>query len=314
MLHRHPRPGLRLVVIGSAVAVVAALGSPALAGAHSRHPGPAGLVPALRHASISPNDDAGGEPEDIMDSAEEFAAVRTAPATSVSAAAFTAAGKAASQLPQTGSHWRQVTDQPYNSDAVTYRDPTWSNSSGGNGLVSGRMTALAAVGSALYAGAADGGGGKSTARGAHWKPVFDPQNDLSIGALAVDPADHSIWVGTGEPNTSADSFAGDGVFRSADAGKTWQLVGNALPNYLVYQITFDGAGHVYAATSQGLLRRSALDLGSDWTTVLKPDPNPQDSPYRTSFITGVQVQPGSGGQVVIAALGWRGGTLPGDVA
>jgi len=46
----------------------------------------------------------------------------------------------------------------------------------------------------------------------------------AIGALAVDPADHSIWVGTGEPNTSADSFAGDGVFRSADAGKTWHPV------------------------------------------------------------------------------------------
>src|ERR1700690_3322664 len=132
MLHRHPRPGLRLVVIGSAVAVVAALGSPALAGAHSRHPGPAGLVPALRHASISPNDDAGGEPEDIIESAEEFAAVRTAPATSVSAAAFTAAGKAASQLPQTGSHWRQGTHPPFNPYAGTYPGPARGHSRGGH--------------------------------------------------------------------------------------------------------------------------------------------------------------------------------------
>jgi hypothetical protein len=314
MVHRRPRPSLRLVVIGSAITVVAALGSPALAGVHSDHPGPAGLLPALQHSSITPNDDAGGEPEDIMDSSEEFAAVRTAPGTSVSAAAFTAAGQAASKLPQAGSNWQQVTNQPYNSDAVAYRDPTWSNSSGGNGLVSGRMTALAADGNAIYAGAADGGVWKSTDHGRNWKPVFDPQNDLSIGALAVDPVDHSIWVGTGEPNTNADSFAGDGIFRSGDGGKTWQLVGNALPNYLVYRITFDGAGHVYAATSRGLLRRSALDLASRWRTVLKPDPNPDNSPYRTSFITDVQVQPGSNGKVVIAALGWRGGTQPGDVA
>jgi hypothetical protein len=47
--------------------------------------------------------------------------------------------------------------------------------------------------------------------------------------------------------------------------------------------------------------------------VLKPDPNPTNSPYRTSFITDVKVQPGTGGQVVLAALGWRGGTLPTDL-
>ena len=130
---------------------------------------------------------------------------------------------------------------------------------------------------------------------AHWKQVFGQQNNLSIGAVAVDPADHSIWVGTGEPNTSQDSYAGNGIYRSADGGRSWQLVGNSLPNRLVYQITFDGAGNVYAATSYGLLKRSALDLTSSWKTVLKPDPNPTNSPYRTSFVTDVKVQPGTAG-------------------
>jgi hypothetical protein len=248
-----------------------------------------------------------------MSQAAQFASVRTAPATTVSPDAFTAAAAAASQLPQAGGHWQQITSQPYNQDAVHYRDPIWSNSSGGNGLVSGRMTALAIDRGTIYAGAAAGGVWRSTDAGAHWTSVFDPQNDLSVGALAVNPADHSIWVGTGEPNTSQDSYGGDGVFRSGDNGKTWQLVGNALPNYLIYRLTFDGAGNVYAATSQGLLKRKALDLTGSWTTVLKPDPNPTSSPYRTSFITDVQVQPGTGGQVVLAAVGWRGGTLPTDV-
>jgi len=124
----------------------------------------------------------------------------------------------------------------------------------------------------------------------------------------VNPADGSVWVGTGEPNTSQDSYAGQRRHRSADNGRTWQLVGNSLPNRLVYQITFDGAGHVYAATSYGLLRRSALDLTSAWKTVLKPDPNPTNSPYRTSFVTDVKVQPGTDGNTVIAAVVWRGGT------
>ena len=176
------------------------------------------------------------------------------------------------------------------------------------------MTALAADGQTVYAGGAAGGVWRSFDGGQHWTPVFDQQDNLSIGALAINPADHSIWVGTGEPNTSADSYSGDGIYRSGNDGRTWRLVGGALPNDLVYQLTFDGQGRVYAATSQGLLRRWAANLHSPWTTVLKPDPNPDNSPYRTSFITDVKVQPGTNGKVVIAPLGWRGGTLPADTS
>src|ERR1019366_6058853 len=278
-------------------------------------PGPAGLLP-VSHSKVkaAASSDGGGESDEILDGAAQFAAVRTAPAASVSPAAFTAAAAQANQLPLTGGGWREVTDQPYNSDAVGYRDPIWSNSSGGAGLVAGRMTALAVDGRTVFAGAAGGGVWRSTDGGSNWTPVFDRQNDLSIGALAVNPADHSIWVGTGEANTSQDSYTGNGIYRSADQGRTWQLVGNSLPNYLIYQITFDGHGHVYAATSRGLVRRSSADLASGWNTVLKPDPNPANSPYRTSFITDVKVQPGTDGKVVIAALGWRGGTLPADTS
>jgi hypothetical protein len=315
-MRRKHRVGLPIVVAGSVVAAMAAAVS-ASAGTPPRpqHPGPGGLVPALRHASLkTSNASDQGENEQILDSAKQFAAIRTAPATTVSPNAFFAAATAARRLTHSGGRWQEVTNQPYNSDALNYRDPVWSNSSGGAGLVAGRMTALAVDGKYLFAGAAAGGVWRSADGGKHWMPVFDKQNDLSIGALAVDPADHSIWVGTGEPNESQDSYSGDGVFRSTDHGRTWQLVGNALPNYTVYRLTFDGAGHVYAATNRGLLRRSALDLTNDWTTVLKPDPNPDNSPYRTSFFTDVQVQPRTGGKVVIAPLGWRGGSLPSDTS
>jgi hypothetical protein len=308
------RAGLHLAAAGSAITLITMIGSvPVSAAPGGHHPGPAGLLPALRGQHHVVNADGGGESDQILASAQQYAAVRTAPGTKVSPAAFAAASAAAGKLAQTGGRWQEVTNQPYNSDALGYRDPIWSNSSGGARLVSGRMTALAVDGDALYAGAAAGGVWKSTDRGAHWKQVFGHQNDLSIGALAVDPADHSIWVGTGEPNTSQDSYAGNGIYRSADGGRSWQLVGTSLPNRLVYQITFDGAGNAYAATSYGLLKRPALDLTSPWKTVLKPDPNPTNSPYRTSFVTDVKVQPGTDGNVVIAALGWRGGTLPTDI-
>lgn len=312
----------QVIAAGTVVAVLTMLGSApvsAASGRHVGHPGPTGLLPAIRgtHSGLNQPSDKGadgGESEQIMDSSEQFAAVRVAPGTSVSSNAFTAAQKQARKLSRFGGRWQEVTDQPYNSDALNYRDPTWSNSSGGAGLVSGRITALATDGQTIYAGGAAGGVWRSFDGGQHWTPVFDQQGDLSIGALAINPADHSIWVGTGEANTNADSYTGDGIWRSDNFGHTWRPVGNPLPNDLVYQVTFDGAGHVYAATNQGLLRRSAADLHSQWKTVLKPDPNPDNSPYRTSFITDVKVQPGTGGRVVIAPLGWRGGTSPSDTA
>ena len=255
-------------------------------------------------------DEGDDESEELMDRSEQYAAVRTAPAATVSAEAFQAAARQAAALPATPGQWQELTDVPYNSDAVGYRDPFWSNSSGGAGLVSGRMSAIVSDGDVVYAGAADGGVWKSTDHGAHWAPIFDKQTRLSVGAIAVDPADHSVWVGTGEANTAFENYEGDGIYRSANAGHTWQLVGNRLDNSLVSRITFDGLGHVYAATAQGLVRRDALDLTSAWTTVLKPDPNPTGSPYRTSWISDVKVRPGTHGQYVVAVLGWRGGTLP----
>jgi hypothetical protein len=308
--YRKPR---HLVVAAGSVLALATMAFAPSASA-SPYPGPAGLLPAAQPKIHANSSDGGGESDDIMNGAEQYAAIRTAPALTVSADAFAAAVTQANGLSFAGGSWREVTNQPYNADALGFRDPVWSNSSGGVGLVSGRMTALAIDGNTIYAGAAGGGVWRSTNGGTNWTPVFDGQNDLSIGALAVNPADHSVWVGTGEANTNQDSFTGNGVYRSADQGRTWHLVGNALPNDLMYQLTFDGHGHVYAATNQGLLRRSASNLSAAWTTVLKPDPNPANSPYRTSFITDVKVQPGSNAKVVIAALGWRGGTLPGDTA
>jgi len=98
---------------------------------------------------------------------------------------------------------------------------------------------------------------KSTDQGAHWTPIFDQQSRLSIGAIAINPADHSIWVGTGEANTAFENYAGDGIYRSGNGGNTWKLVGNHLDNSLISRITFDGNGFVLAATSNGLVRRNA---------------------------------------------------------
>lgn len=294
------------LVAGPSAATANPRGGPA---GLTRHltPGAAQKASAAKTGATKSDDPA---TQELMDRSQQYAAVRTAPGTSVSAEAFQAAARQAAALPLAGGSWSELTNQPYNSDALNYRDPFWSNSSGGAGLVSGRMTAIASDGNTVYAGAADGGVWKTVDKGAHWKPIFDKQTRLSVGAIAVNPADHSVWVGTGEPNTAFENYAGDGIYRSGDGGHSWQLVGNRLDNSLVSRITFDGNGYVLVATSNGLVRRSTLDLTAAWTTVLKPDPNTTNSPYRTSWMSDVRVRPGSHGQYVVAVLGWRGGTLP----
>ncbi|GFD89858.1 hypothetical protein KUL152_20840 [Tenacibaculum sp. KUL152] len=78
----------------------------------------------------------------------------------------------------------------------------------------------------LYAGAAGGGVWKTENGGATFQPIFEdfPQ---SIGAIEVDPSDpdNTVWVGTGEIWTRNSVSIGDGLFRTSDGGKNWELMG-----------------------------------------------------------------------------------------
>jgi photosystem II stability/assembly factor-like uncharacterized protein len=78
-----------------------------------------------------------------------------------------------------------------------------------------------------YAGASSGGIFKSDNGGGKWTPVFDDQNVAAIGALAVAPSDpKTVWAGTGEAWAIRDiDVTGNGVYKSTDAGKTWQHMG-----------------------------------------------------------------------------------------
>lgn len=95
--------------------------------------------------------------------------------------------------------------------------------------MSGRITAIDAIDSdptTIYAGSASGGLWKSTSGGITWKPIFDEQKVHSIGAISIYQKNPDIiWVGTGEGNPRNSLTMGGGVYRSLDAGKTWQLMG-----------------------------------------------------------------------------------------
>lgn len=78
----------------------------------------------------------------------------------------------------------------------------------------------------LYVGAGSGNLWKSINNGTTWKPIFDDYSTASMGCVAIAPSNPDVlWLGTGEVLMARSSFAGTGVFKSLDAGKTWEHKG-----------------------------------------------------------------------------------------
>jgi photosystem II stability/assembly factor-like uncharacterized protein len=149
--------------------------------------------------------------------------------------------------------------------------------------VSGRTIAIAVHPTnpdIVYVGTAQGGLYKSINGGTNWTRLFDFQlESLAIGAVTIDPVDSSIvYVGTGEPNLSADSFAGKGLYiiRNAnsasptltgpfrlDAGNNdifsgraiGRIVVNPADNNVIFVCTTSGAGGNPGASPANLPRR-----------------------------------------------------------
>jgi photosystem II stability/assembly factor-like uncharacterized protein len=97
------------------------------------------------------------------------------------------------------------------------------------GPVGNRVASVAGVvGDPLvyYAGAASGGIFKTTDGGVTWKPIFDKEPVSSIGSVAVSRSNPNIvWAGTGETSIRSNISMGWGIYKSTDAGETWQRTG-----------------------------------------------------------------------------------------
>src|SRR5438874_781902 len=77
----------------------------------------------------------------------------------------------------------------------------------------------------FYAATAAGGVWKSGDGGLNFGPIFVDQPISSIGSIAGAASDPNVvYVGSGEANIRGIVAAGNGIYKSTDAGKTWQHV------------------------------------------------------------------------------------------
>jgi hypothetical protein len=146
-----------------------------------------------------------------------------------------------------GTAWTPLGPAPLLSAANT------SSHVGGDqdyGPVSGRATSVVvdqndATGNTVYVGGAFGGLWKSTNAAAPdpttvvWTPLIDDQATLAVGAIALKPDNSNvILVGTGEANSSGDSYYGLGILRSTDGGVTWNLISSSADGHSFRGVAF----------------------------------------------------------------------------
>jgi len=78
----------------------------------------------------------------------------------------------------------------------------------------------------IYVGSSTGGVFRSNDGGIEWDPIFDEQDVLGIGAIAVfQPNPDVVWIGTGEGNPRNSAGVGRGLFKSIDGGVSWRSMG-----------------------------------------------------------------------------------------
>ncbi len=120
----------------------------------------------------------------------------------------------------------------------------------------GRISALAAdpkTPGRLFIGTAGGGVWMSNDGGTSATPIFDAQPTLAIGAIAIDQRTTpvTIFVATGEGNGS-DSYYGQGIFKSANLGKTWTQIAPGVFNRAAFTklaIDSNNPPHLFAAVT-----------------------------------------------------------------
>ncbi len=134
----------------------------------------------------------------------------------------------------------------------------------------------------FYVAYASGGLWVTKDNGISFTPLFDNQASITIGDIAVDwKHGQTIWVGTGENNSSRSSYSGTGIYRSNDKGKTWKFVGLPETQHIgriiispddSNTVWVAALGHLYSPNKERGIYKTT-DGGKSWKQTLFVDEN-----------------------------------------
>jgi photosystem II stability/assembly factor-like uncharacterized protein len=129
----------------------------------------------------------------------------------------------------------------------------------------------------IYAASRSGGLWKTTNAGTTWTNVTDAIGAEAMGAVAVAPSNPSVvWIGEGDQANARSSISGKGVFKSTDAGATWQFMGlpdsHHIARIVIHPANPDivyvaAIGHLFSKNDErGVFK--TIDGGKTWKKVL----------------------------------------------
>ena len=133
----------------------------------------------------------------------------------------------------------------------------------------------------FYVAYATGGLWHTTNNGQSFTPIMDSLDMLFIGDIAVNWKTKTIWVGTGEVNSSRSTYAGVGVYKTTNNGKTWEYLGlpesHHIGKIVLHPTNPDIAwvaalGHLYSANKERGVYKT-MDGGKTWKQTLFIDDN-----------------------------------------